>query len=579
MICGVKIISLYKIIQYLFFIISPFFILLGIIFLIFSLIFRCLNFSIYIHWELFLFSSKIRFPIFLDFISSLFMGLVLIIRGSIIFYSEFYIESEIFKYRFFFLMIFFVFSIVFLILCPNFICILVGWDGLGLVSYCLVIYYQNFKSFRAGMITALTNRIGDVFILGCISLSFFMGRWRYINFLNLYDSFFLCIFFIIAAITKRAQIPFSAWLPAAIAAPTPVSSLVHSSTLVTAGVYILIRFNYYLDNYLFLKVFLFFLSLLTIIISGLGGLFEYDLKKIIALSTLSQLGFIMATISLGLYDLAFFHLCTHACFKALLFICAGIFIHRFIDNQDIRRFGFINKNFSLRLCIFNTASLSLSGFPFLSGFFSKDLILELILLRSLNFFFFFLFLLGTFLTVFYRFRLLFFLTFKQVYYFDSVGLNIKNLLIQKSLLVLFIFSVSLGSFISKLFFFPYNFIILPFFLKVIVSVICLLSFFICFLFTKKNFMYRIRKRFIYFLSLIWFLPFLKTDFLKKSTFKLRFFITKLSIGWVEISYGLKIINYFFQIALSFNIILTKFMFFIFLLFLFFLRYIILLCFY
>lgn len=108
--------------------------------------------------------------------SCIFMGLVLVIRGSIIFYSEFYMEGEIYKSRFFFLIMFFVLSIIFLILCPNFICILVGWDGLGLVSYCLVIYYQNFKSFRAGIITALTNRIGDVFILGTIGLFFCIGR-------------------------------------------------------------------------------------------------------------------------------------------------------------------------------------------------------------------------------------------------------------------------------------------------------------------------------------------------------------------------------------------------------------------
>ncbi|KAK3919074.1 NADH-ubiquinone oxidoreductase chain 5, partial [Frankliniella fusca] len=144
----------------------------------------------------------------------------------------------------------------------------------------------------------------------------------------------------------------------AIAAPTPVSSLVHSSTLVTAGVYILIRFNYFLNENL--KLFLLYISLCTMIISGVSGLFEFDLKKIIALSTLRQLGFIISTISIGLPDLAFFHLITHAGFKALLFICAGFFIHNFFDNQDIRFFGLINKNFCFSLCIFNVSNLSLS---------------------------------------------------------------------------------------------------------------------------------------------------------------------------------------------------------------------------
>lgn len=283
------------------------------------------------------------------------------------------------------------------------------------------------------------------------------------------------MFFLIAAITKRAQIPFSAWLPAAIAAPTPVSSLVHSSTLVTAGVYILIRFSYLLNNPN-IKMFLITMALLTIIMSGIRGVFEFDLKKIIALSTLSQLGFIISTLALGLPDLTFFHLATHACFKALLFICAGIFIHRFQDNQDIRGFGIINKNFSLSLCIFNVANLSLSGFPFLSGFFSKDLILELVLLRNINLLIFFLFMLGTFLTVFYRFRLIFYLTFKRVFYFRPIESNIKTLGIQKSIFILFIFSILFGYIGSKLLFIPYNYIVLPLSLKLIISLICIFRF-------------------------------------------------------------------------------------------------------
>lgn len=181
-------------------------------------------------------------------------------------------------------------------------------------------------------------------------------------------------------------------MPAAIAAPTPVSALVHSSTLVTAGVYLLIRFNFYLLNNIRIIFFLLMLGRLTILISGLGANYEMDFKKIIALSTLSQLGLIIGTLSIGFLKLAFFHLLTHALFKALLFLCAGIFIHRIINFQDIRFSGGFNNQIIITLIFFNISRLALCGIPFLAGFYSKDIILEFILISNVNiiiFFFFF----------------------------------------------------------------------------------------------------------------------------------------------------------------------------------------------
>lgn len=212
---------------------------------------------------------------------------------------------------------------------------------------------------------------------------------------------------LLAAITKRAQIPFSSWLPAAIAAPTPVSALVHSSTLVTAGVYLLIRFNR-LISIRDWGTFLLLISGLTMFMAGIGANFEYDLKKIIALSTLRQLGLIMRILSMGYYELAFFHLLTHALFKALLFICAGAIIHNIGDFQDIRIIGGLVYHMPLTSSCFNVANLALCGMPFLAGFYSKDLILEVVSLSYVNIFRFFLFFFSTGLTVSYSLRLVYY---------------------------------------------------------------------------------------------------------------------------------------------------------------------------
>merc|ERR1712223_849631 len=193
---------------------------------------------------------------------------------------------------------------------------------------------------------------------------------------------------IISACTKRAQIPFSARLPAAIAAPTPVSSLVHSSTLVTAGVYLLIRINLIIIEINITK-FLFIIGIITIIIAGMTAIIEIDIKKIIALSTLRQLGIMMLILGSGNPILSLFHLISHAFFKAMLFMCAGIIIHNIKDYQDIRKMGlrFFNLNFSISIIII--ANIRLCGLPFLRGFYSKDLIIEIIIMKGINIIIFF----------------------------------------------------------------------------------------------------------------------------------------------------------------------------------------------
>lgn len=188
---------------------------------------------------------------------------------------------------------------------------------------------------------------------------------------------YVIIFIILAAITKRAQVPFSRWLPAAMAAPTPVSALVHSSTLVTAGVFLLVRFYPYLRlRGRFHKVLL-IRGCVTMLMAGINALRECDLKKIIALSTLRQLGVIISRIGLGLPELAFFHLVTHAIFKALLFVCAGTLIHLYHHSQDLRGIGNLSAQMPLTMACINRANLALCAFPFMAAFYSKDLIIEM----------------------------------------------------------------------------------------------------------------------------------------------------------------------------------------------------------
>ncbi len=226
-----------------------------------------------------------------------------------------------------------------------------------------------------------------------------MGIWE-----RNYD-FFIGMSIVIAGITKRAQIPFSRWLPAAIAAPTPVSALVHSSTLVTAGVFLLVRFYSFISHVQYFETFLLLVSCATIFIAAFSAVIECDLKKIIALSTLSQLGVIITSLAVGLPKLALFHLITHALFKALLFVCAGRFIFLHGHNQDLRFVGGLIGQLPLTRACFIIGRISLCGLPFLSGFYSKDLILEVILSRSVRFFILRLVMLATGGTALYRIRL------------------------------------------------------------------------------------------------------------------------------------------------------------------------------
>ncbi len=336
-----------------------------------------LDHTILLQWELLnVNSSPINLIIILDPIGTLFSSTVLLISANVYSFSNSYISDENFKKRFALLVLSFILSINFLIFIPHLIGLLLGWDGLGITSFILVIYYQSPKSLAAGIITALTNRIGDVMILLTIAWSLNQGHWSILNIWSTEITSIITLTLILAAMTKRAQIPFSRWLPAAIAAPTPVSALVHSSTLVTAGVFLIIRFYPFLRQTSWFNNTILIIATLTMLIAGIRAIFETDLKKIIALSTLSQLGVIIRSLGLNLPELAFFHLITHALFKALLFICAGNIIQTHHHSQDLRIVGNLPNQIPVTTTSLLTANIALSGLPFIAGFYSKDIIIE-----------------------------------------------------------------------------------------------------------------------------------------------------------------------------------------------------------
>nr|QNN93044.1 NADH dehydrogenase subunit 5 [Platynereis sp. 1 PA-2020] len=336
-----------------------------------------INSCMLIEWDIITYySTTISIPIIIDPTSMIFMSTVLTIATSVMQFAKTYMAHDRTTDRFILLVLLFVVSMMFLILFPHTIILLLGWDGLGVTSFVLVIYYNNAKSLGAGMITALTNRVGDVMLLISIAVMFSSGQWLVTNIWTSDIISWAPILILIAAMTKSAQMPFSSWLPAAMAAPTPVSALVHSSTLVTAGVYLLYRFYPMMETSFIFKPAMLMISTMTMLMASASAMAECDMKKIIALSTLSQVAIMMFTLSIGLPEIAFFHLITHALFKALLFICAGNMIDIHHHSQDLRLMGNTTAQMPAITAAITIANLALCGAPFLAGFYSKDLIIE-----------------------------------------------------------------------------------------------------------------------------------------------------------------------------------------------------------
>ena len=397
------------------------------------------------------------------------------------------------------LIIIFIFSIVLIIFRSNIVRILLGWDGLGITSFLLVIYYGRRISLNAGYITAFTNRLGDIGIIFIIYFIIEKRGWNWVIYNNREINYrnFLKIIVFFTRITKRAQIPFRSWLPAAIAAPTPVSSLVHSSTLVTAGVYILVRFREIFKGKICIIIFL--ISSLTSLMARIMAFIEKDIKKVIALSTLSHLGVIISIIRIGYKNLSFVHLLFHAYFKALLFIRIGLIIHLRVDYQDSRIISSLYYCRGINACLIVVSLIRLCGIPFIRGFFSKDFFLEIRYLGEYS--------------IFIKFYLIFYCLLSFLY---SIRLIVKILLTQeirnllkwyswkldayyKRIVILYILSIRGGKIISLIIFENGNFLFLEIRIKVIIIIIIIMIAYIRVkllkykIFVKKNFLYYLFK--------------------------------------------------------------------------------------
>lgn len=483
-----------------------------------------------------IYSINLSFRILLDWYSILFSATVVIISTIIIVFSIIYIPNKELK-QFKIIIIIFILSIIILIVRDNIILILLGWDGLGLSSFILVVYYQNFSSSASGLITIFSNRLGDIAILITIRILTINLNWNFFN--NEEFSNIVIMMLLIAAFSKRAQFPFSSWLPAAIAAPTPISALVHSSTLVTAGVYILIRvINFPHPNSIIILI---IISVATTIYARLTANWEQDIKKIIALSTLRQIGMIIFVLSINNYQIAFFHLIIHAIFKSLIFLCAGIIIYNY-SYQDIRHTNLIKNSSPIIIIIIIISNITLIGIPFISGFFSKDYIIEHIINSKIFSFLCIIMVFSIGLTIIYSIRLIK-LAIKPILKnkLDSTISNYKKMEIPIILIVPF--SIFIGRIIIWIIT-PTQIFFLPLLLKTSIIFTIIIRFLLSINFNfKSNPFIKIGEKAIS----LWFINFLSTNFSFIIYPVIRIF-QKNDKQWQEI-YGPK--NLFFILKLNY----------------------------
>ena len=309
---------------------------------------------------------------------------VLIVSSLVHIYSIGYMSNDAHNQRFFSYLSLFTFMMIILVTANNFLLMFVGWEGVGICSYLLVsFWFTRIAANQSSMSAFLTNRVGDCFLtIGMFAILWSFGNIDYSTvfslapYLNENIITIVGICLLIGAMAKSSQVGLHVWLPMAMEGPTPVSALIHAATMVTAGVYLLMRTSPLIEYSSTVLILSLWIGAITTVFSSLIGLFQQDIKKVIAYSTMSQLGMMVIAIGLSSYNIALFHLVNHAFYKGLLFLGAGAVIHAVADNQDFRKYGGLRPFLPLTYSVMLIASLSLIAFPFMTGFYSKDFILE-----------------------------------------------------------------------------------------------------------------------------------------------------------------------------------------------------------
>lgn len=364
---------------------------------------------------------NIPFSFLIDHLSLTMMLIITGVGALIHIYSIGYMHDDERMNSFFAQMNLFTFSMLLLVMGANYLVLFIGWEGVGLCSYLLIgFWFKNPAYNYAARKAFVMNRIGDLgFILGIILLFF---TFKTVSFSEVFAQAntlpigtpvvtLITLLLLVGAVGKSAQIPLFTWLPDAMAGPTPVSALIHAATMVTAGIYMIARSSILYNLAPFTLNIIIVIGLTTAIVAALIGLKQNDIKKVLAYSTVSQLGYMFLALGLGAYSAGVFHVTTHAFFKALLFLGAGSVIHAMGGEQDIRKMGGLRKKMPVTYWTFLAATLAISGIPPFSGFFSKDLILSKAFGHSTILYI--LALGGALITCFYMFRLLYLVFFGE----------------------------------------------------------------------------------------------------------------------------------------------------------------------